>query len=120
MVAEKVDVISRAQVLEVAWKWSSDGKNGYSLEVAERDIAGTDIILYLKKEEKEFLDEARINSYLVRKFSDHLAYAVNWRSRQRWTRRASLIPALGYLDAREKGYFRRGLHPVLSPDWRGL
>lgn len=77
MVAEKVDVISRKAGQKAAWKWSSDGKNGYSLEEAERDIAGTDIILYLKKEEKEFLDEARI-SYLVRKYSDHLAYAVNW------------------------------------------
>ncbi|MEK9729238.1 MAG: ATP-binding protein, partial [Alphaproteobacteria bacterium] len=77
MVAEKVDVISRKAGQKAAWKWSSDGKNGYSLEEAARDIAGTDIILYLKKLEKEFLDEARI-SYLVRKYSDHLAYAVNW------------------------------------------
>ena len=58
-----------------------DGKNGYSLEEAERDIAGTDIILYLKKEEKEFLEEARI-SYLVRKYSDHLAYSYPYSHKQ--------------------------------------
>ena len=77
MVADSVEVVSRKAGQDGAWKWSSDGKNGYSLDKAERAEAGTDITLYLKKDEKEFLEEARID-YLVRKYSDHLAYPVNW------------------------------------------
>ena len=81
MVADSVEVVSRKAGQDGAWKWSSDGKNGYSLDKAERAEAGTDITLYLKKDEKEFLEEARID-YLVRKYSDHLAYPVNWRPPQ--------------------------------------
>ena len=81
MVADRVEVVSRKAGQDGAWKWSSDGKNGYSLDKAERAEAGTDITLYLKKDEKEFLEEARID-YLVRKYSDHLAYPVNWQPPQ--------------------------------------
>ena len=81
MVADSVEVVSRKAGQDGAWKWSSDGKNGYSLDKAERAEAGTDITLYLKKDEKEFLEEARID-YLVRKYSDHLAYPVNWQPPQ--------------------------------------
>lgn len=77
MVADKIDVISRKAGDEKAWHWSSDGKTGYSLDGAKRAQAGTDITLHLKKGEKDFLDETRIG-YLVRKYSDHLGYAVNW------------------------------------------
>jgi len=77
MVADKIDVISRKAGDEKAWHWSSDGKTGYSLDKAGRGQAGTDITLHLKKGERDFLDETRIG-YLVRKYSDHLGYAVNW------------------------------------------
>ena len=77
MVADKINVISRKAGDEKAWHWSSDGKSGYSLDKGERAEAGTDITLHLKKGEKDFLDETRIG-YLVRKYSDHLGYAVNW------------------------------------------
>ncbi len=77
MVADKVDVISRKAGEEKAHKWSSDGKTGYEISDAEKTEAGTDITLYLKKDCKEFLDEPRI-SYLVKKYSDHLGYAVMW------------------------------------------
>jgi molecular chaperone HtpG len=81
MVADRVEVVSRKAGQDGAWKWSSDGKNGYSLDKAERAEAGTDITLYLKKDEKEFLEEVRLD-YLVSKYSDHLAYPVNWQPPQ--------------------------------------
>ncbi len=77
MVAEKVEVISKKAGEKDAYLWSSDGKSGYQIIKSERENAGTDVILYLKKEAKEFLDETRI-SFLVKKYSDHLSYAVNW------------------------------------------
>ena len=48
MVADTVDVISRKIGSSEAYKWHSDGSTGYSLDTAEREEEGTDIILYLK------------------------------------------------------------------------
>ena len=58
--------ISRKVGSDKACKWHSDGSNGYSLDDAERGEEGTDIILHLKKDAKEFLEEQRI-SYMVKK-----------------------------------------------------
>ena len=77
MVAETVDVISRKVGSDKAYKWHSDGSNGYSLDDAERGEEGTDIILHLKKDAKEFLEEQRI-SYMVKKYSDHLSAPIYW------------------------------------------
>jgi len=77
MVADKVEVISLKAGETIAQKWTSDGRSGYQVEESERATAGTDIILHLKKDEKDYLDETRL-SYLVRKYSDHLSYPVFW------------------------------------------
>ncbi len=77
MVADKVDVLSMKTGEKTAHLWSSDGRTGYEISSAERQSAGTDITLYLKKDAKEFLDEPRI-SHLVKKYSDHLSYQVMW------------------------------------------
>ena len=77
MVAETVDVISRKVGSDKAYKWHSDGSNGYSLDDAERGEEGTDVILHLKKDAKEFLEEQRI-SYMVKKYSDHLSAPIYW------------------------------------------
>ena len=77
MVADKVGVISRKADSDAAHTWSSDGKSGYEISPASRDVAGTDLVLHLKKEAKEFTDEARLD-YLVKKYSDHIAYPVRY------------------------------------------
>ena len=79
MVAETVDVISRKAGSDKAFKWHSDGATGYSLDNAERSEAGTDIILHLKKDAKEFLEEQRI-SYMIKKYSDHLSAPIYWQN----------------------------------------
>ena len=80
MVASKVTVISRKYGEDTAWKWESDGAEGYTIEPAERDAAGTDVIMVLKEdseEEKysEFLQEYEIRS-LIRKYSDYIRYPI--------------------------------------------
>ena len=80
MVASKVTVISRKYGSDTAWKWESDGADGYTIEPAERDAAGTDVIMVLKEdseEEKysEFLQEYEIRS-LIRKYSDYIRYPI--------------------------------------------
>ena len=79
MVAETVNVISRKAGSDKAFKWHSDGATGYSLDNAERSEAGTDIILHLKKDAKEFLEEQRI-SYMIKKYSDHLSAPIYWQN----------------------------------------
>ena len=84
MVAETVDVISRKAGSDKAFKWHSDGATGYSLDSAERSEAGTDIILHLKKDAKEFLEEQRI-SYMIKKYSDHLSAPIYWQNAEEST-----------------------------------
>ena len=73
MVADSVEVLSRKAGDSEAWKWSSDGKNGFNLEKSEKEKSGTSILLRLKKDAKEFLDETRLQ-FVVRKYSDHISY----------------------------------------------
>ena len=75
MVADNVEVLSRKAGDSEAWKWSSDGKNGFNLEKSEKEKSGTSILLRLKKDAKEFLDETRLQ-FVVRKYSDHISYPV--------------------------------------------
>ena len=84
MVAETVDVISRKAGSDKAFKWHSDGATGYSLDNAERSEAGTDIIIHLKKDAKEFLEEQRI-SYMIKKYSDHLSAPIYWQNAEEST-----------------------------------
>ncbi len=80
MVAKEVTVISRKYGEDTAWKWTSDGAEGYTLEEAERAYPGTDIIMALKADTEEesysqYLEEYTVRS-LVRKYSDYLRYPI--------------------------------------------
>ncbi len=76
MVADKVTVVTRAAgTPSEATKWESDGQGSYTLESAEKPTRGTDVILHLKDDAKDFLDSWRIRA-LVRKFSDFLEHPV--------------------------------------------
>lgn len=77
MVADKVTVITRAagQPPTTATKWESDGQGTFSIESTEKATRGTDVILHLKADAKEFLEPWRLRT-LVRKFSDFLEHPV--------------------------------------------
>ena len=80
MVADSVSVISRKYGEDTAWKWTSDGADGYTLEEATRENPGTDIIMTLKadtddEEYGQFLEEYTLRS-LVRKYSDYIRYPI--------------------------------------------
>ncbi|MBM3534486.1 MAG: molecular chaperone HtpG [Alphaproteobacteria bacterium] len=78
MVADRVDVTSRRAGEEHAHRWSSDGKGEFSVALAERDAAGTDVTLHLKAEEDEFLSDYRIKE-VVRRYSDHVPVPIELR-----------------------------------------
>ncbi len=75
MVADSVDVVTRKAGDEQSWLWSSDGKGQFSIEPGERDECGTTVILHLKKDAKEFLEEARIRQ-IIKTYSDHIGFPV--------------------------------------------
>jgi len=77
IVADKVTLVSRRAGLgaEHGVRWESDGRGSYSLETIEKPGRGTDVILHLKEDEKEFLDSWRLRS-IIGKFSDHIAIPV--------------------------------------------
>ena len=80
MVADKVTVISRAYGEEGASKWVSSGADGYTVTDAERDAAGTDVIMHVKpdtEDEKyvDFLELWRVKE-LVKKYSDYVRWPI--------------------------------------------
>lgn len=75
MVATQVDVITRKAGESDAWLWSSDGKGEFTIAPSERDTKGTSVILHLKKDAKEFLEDARIR-HIIRTYSDHISFPV--------------------------------------------
>ena len=80
MVASSVTVVSKKYGEDKAWRWTSDGADGYTIEEGEREYPGTDVIMTLKpdtEEEKysEFLEEYTLRS-LVRKYSDYIRYPI--------------------------------------------
>lgn len=80
MVAKKVEVISLAHGGCEAYRWVSEGVDGYTVNPAKRDYAGTEIILTLKDNDDknsydEYLDEHKLAS-LIRKYSDYIRYPI--------------------------------------------
>lgn len=66
MVATQVDVITKSYKDAPAVKWTCDGNPEYTLEAAERDFRGTDIVLHVEDESKEYLEESRIKELLTK------------------------------------------------------
>ncbi len=84
MVSEKVEVISRSwRENEPAVKWTCDGSPEYSIEESSRSERGTDVILYIEKESKEFLDESRIEG-LLKKYCSFLPVPVIFGHIKEW------------------------------------
>ena len=75
IVASKVDVISRRAGSDKAYQWSSDGSGSFTVTPVENAARGTSIILHLKDDALEFLEDWKIES-VVRTYSDHIAHPI--------------------------------------------
>ena len=75
LVAERVEVVSRAAGSDKAYRWESTGEGGFSIDEAERASVGTSIVLHLKPDAKEYLDPYRLRQ-LVERYSDYLSYPI--------------------------------------------
>ncbi|MCO7176721.1 molecular chaperone HtpG [Sporolactobacillus kofuensis] len=80
MVADKVTVISKALDSDQAYKWESEGADGYTLTPADKSSVGTDIILTLKEDTEDekysdYLEEYRLRQ-IIKKYSDFIRYPI--------------------------------------------
>lgn len=80
MVADKVEVISKAFGEDIAHKWVSTGADGYTIEECEKENAGSEITLYVKEDTEnedysKYLEQYTIDE-LVKKYSDYIRYPI--------------------------------------------
>jgi molecular chaperone HtpG len=127
MVSDKVEVISKSwDETEPAVKWSCDGSPEYSIEETTREGRGTDVILYLDKDSKEFLEENKIEE-LLKKYCKFLPVEIAFGKEKEWkdgkyveTGKSKIInnttPAwtLKPADLKDEDYlkFYRELYPI--------
>ena len=80
MVASSITVITKKYGEDTAWKWVSDGAEGYTIEACEKENPGTDIIMTLKADTEEeeyskYLEEYELRS-LIKRYSDYIRYPI--------------------------------------------
>lgn len=75
MVADKVEILTKKAGSDQAWKWVSDGVDGFEISKAEKEGIGTEIKLYLKEDDKNFTDTIYLR-HLIRTYSDHINYPI--------------------------------------------
>ena len=77
MVADRVTVISRkagtTDNKAVSWQSAADGS--FTVDDAEKETVGTDVVLYIKEEEKKYLEEWELRS-VIKKYSDYIEYPI--------------------------------------------
>lgn len=75
MVSDSVTVTSRRAGEDEAWRWTSDGRTGFTIEPTEKDGRGTSITLSLKEDAAEYLEEATLRR-VVKTYSDHIPFPI--------------------------------------------
>jgi molecular chaperone HtpG len=84
MVSDKVEVITKSwQNDSKAVKWICDGSPEFSIEDAEKEHIGTDVILHIDKESKEFLEDTRIEQ-LLKKYCKFLPVEIAFGKEKEW------------------------------------
>ncbi|MBN2682520.1 MAG: molecular chaperone HtpG [Bacteroidales bacterium] len=83
MVSEKVEIITKSHKRGKAVKWSCNGDPEYTIEEHDRKERGTDIVLHIDKESKEFLEEARIEG-LLKKYCKYLPIEIAFGEEKEW------------------------------------
>lgn len=124
LVADKVEVVSRAAGADAAFRWVSEGKDTFLIEPAERETQGTDIVLHLKDEADEYLKGWRLRE-LIGRYSDYIGHPVEMptvatedpKKEPEWERvnRASALWQRNPKDVTQEQYDEFYKH--LSHDW---
>jgi molecular chaperone HtpG len=112
IVADTVTVITRRADLseDEAVCWRSAGESDFSIEPATRSERGTEVVLHLRKDAKEFADDFRLRS-IVRKYSDHIGVPVQM---------LESSPGEGLLDKGDKGDEGDEGQDDAQPEWQSV
>ena len=81
MVAEKVEIITKSHQEEPAAHWTCDGSPEYTLETSDKQTRGTEIILHIDKDSKEFLEEARVGE-LLQKYNKFMPIPIKFGTKE--------------------------------------
>ena len=81
MVAEKVEIITQSHQNTPTAHWTCDGSPQYTLEEADKRERGTEIILHIAKDSKEFLEEARIRE-LLNKYNKFMPFPIKFGTKE--------------------------------------
>ena len=82
MVADQITVVTKKYGSDQAYRWQSDGVDGYTIEPCEKDAVGTDVIMHIKSDTEEEKDEYSqyLREYplykLVKKYSDYIRFPI--------------------------------------------
>lgn len=75
LVADRVEVTSRAAGSDRAARWTSNAQESFSIDTAERDVQGTTVVLHLEPENKEYLESFRLRQ-LIERYSDYIPHPI--------------------------------------------
>jgi len=75
IIADKVTLTTRRAAASDAIRWESAGEGDYTLEAADKDARGTEIVLHLREAEDEFLSDWKLKT-IIRKYSDHITLPI--------------------------------------------
>ncbi len=78
IVADEVTVRSRRAGADEATEWTSTGEGEFEVSPCDKPGRGTDVILKVREDDKEFLETSRL-SFIVRKYSDHIGLPIRIR-----------------------------------------
>ncbi|MGY8945635.1 MAG: molecular chaperone HtpG [Flavobacteriales bacterium] len=81
MVAEKVEIITKSYKKEPAAHWTCDGSPEYSLVKSDKKERGTEVVLHINKDSKEFLEESRINT-LLNKYNKFMPVPIKFGTKE--------------------------------------
>ncbi len=81
LVSDKVTVISKAYGEDTAWKWTSEGADGYTIKECEKDTYGTDVIMHIREDDEnenysQYLSEYTLED-LIKKYSDYVRWPIH-------------------------------------------
>jgi molecular chaperone HtpG len=84
LVADRVEVVSRAAGAgHTAHRWRSDGKEKFTILDDDRAARGTAVILYLREDQKDLLEEWRLRE-LIKRYSDYVGHPIQLRVKDDW------------------------------------
>ena len=116
IVADKVTVLTRRAGMEVqeGVKWESQGDGEYTVEMIEKAQRGTEIVLHLRKDEDEFLEELRLRN-IITKYSDHIMIPLFLADGKEPVNRATALWVLPKNDIKDEEY--KAFYKHISHDW---